>query len=226
MPDTGALLGRTPLFAGLPPADLAAIAGRLREDRFLADATIFREGDEAARFWLVGDGQVKIVKHGEAGREIAIEVISPGEVFGAATLLMTEQPAGAQALSDVTTLSLPVDEYRRLLLAYPAVAVRVIEMLGSRLLGTIRMRIVVGERVERRIAHILLKLAGKCGEPTDEGVRITISLSRQDIAELADTTTESAIRVLSRFNRDGWVKTLPGGYVVLLDRDALRQLAE
>ena len=224
MPSNADVLGQVPLFRDLGRSELAVILPRFREDRFDRDAYIFHETDPAARFWVVKDGQVKIVKHGEGGKEMVIEVIPPGEVFGGAAMLMSQQPATAQALSDAATLSLSVDEYRRLLRDYPAVGVRVIEMLGDRLLGVIRMRMMISERVERRIAHILLKLASKFGQETEAGWMIATSLSRQDIAELADTTIETAIRVMSVFRKQGLVKTLSGGYVVILDREALRQI--
>lgn len=224
MPSNADVLGRVPLFRDLNHNELAIIVPRFRGDRFERDAYIFHETDPAARFWVVKDGQVKIVKHGEGGKEIVIEVIPPGEVFGGAAMLMSHQPATAQALSDAATLSLSVDDYRRLLRDYPAVGVRVIEMLGDRLLGVIRMRMMIGERVERRIAHILLKLASKFGQETEAGWMIATSLSRQDIAELADTTIETAIRVMSAFRKQGLVKTLSGGYVVIVDREALRQI--
>jgi CRP-like cAMP-binding protein len=225
MSSNAEVLAQVPLLRDLTPSELAALAPRFREDHFERGAYIFREGDPALRFWAVKDGQVKIVKYGEGGKEIVIEVIPPGEVFGSAAMLMAVQPATAQALSAAATLSLAVDEYRRLLRDYPAVGVRVIEMLGERLLGVIRMRMMISERVERRIAHILLKMASKCGTQTKAGLTIGLSLSRQDIAELADTTTETAIRVMSRFSKEGWVKTLPGGYVVILSQEALERIS-
>ena len=218
------VLAYVPLFAGVNRSDLAAIASRFRADRFARDACIFREGDPASRFWIVGDGQVKIVKYNEGGKEIIIEVISPGEVFGSATMLMSHQPATAQALSEATTLSLSLHEYKLLLHDYPAVGVHVIEMLGERLRGVIGMRMMISERVERRIAHILLKIASKCGTETEAGWTIGMSLSRHDIAEIADTTTETAIRVMSKFSKANWIKTLPGGYVVILEPDTLQRL--
>jgi len=221
---TAEILAQIPLFRDLSSADLTAIASRFGEDRFKRDDFIFHEGDPAARFWVVKDGQVKIVKYGEPGKEIVIEVIPPGEVFGGATMLMPRQPATAQALSDATTLSLAVDEYKRLLRDYPAVAVRVVEILGDRLLGVIQMRAMASERTERRVAHILLKLASKFGEDTAEGCLIRTRLSRQDIAELSDTTLETAIRIMSKFRSQGLVKTLRGGYIVITDREALRRL--
>jgi CRP-like cAMP-binding protein len=218
-------LARVPLFQCLSPTQLEAVAARFREDRFARDHLIFNEGETSARFWVVSEGQVKIVKYGESGKEIVVEVISPGEVFGGATMLIPRQPATAMALSDVAVLSLPVDDYKQLLREHPVVAVQVIETLGERMQGFIRMRAMAGERVERRIAHILLKLAHKFGEKTEAGWVIRAGLTRQDIAELADTTVETAIRVMSRLRKEGVVRTLRGGYVVILDRRALQDLA-
>ncbi len=223
--NTTDILAQVPLFADLGRSELQAIAERFREDHFERDATLFYEADPAARFWLVKEGQVKIVTYADGGKEIVIEVIPPGEIFGGGVMLMPHQPATAQALTELVTLSLSVDEYRHLLREYPAIAVRIIEMLGDRLLGIIRMRAIASERVERRIAHILLKLASKCGEETPAGWAIPLSLARQDTAELADTTTETAIRVMSRFRRQGLAKTLRGGYVVITDREALAQVS-
>ena len=76
------------------------------------------------------------------------------------------------------------------------------------------------------IAHILLKLASKFGEESPEGRVIRTSLTRQDIADLADTTTETAIRVMSRFSKDGIVRTLRGGYVLIVDQPALERIGD
>lgn len=227
MPSTAETLSRVQLFASLGPADFMAVAARFREDRFERDSTIFHEGDPAARFWVVKEGQVKIVKYGEGGREIVIEVIPPSDVFGGATMLMSANPATAKALSDVATLSLSVDEYKKLLHDYPDVAVCVIQQVGARMRGVIQGRAMAGERVERRIGHMLLKLADKFGEETrGDGRLIGVSLTRQDIADLADTTVETAIRVMSRFSKAGVVKTLRGGYVMILNREELHRIAD
>lgn len=218
-------LAHVPLFHDLSPTEIANAAAHFRGDHFRRDEYLFHEGDVAARFWVVREGQVKIVKHGEGGKEIVIEVIPPGEMFGGAAMLMPRQPATAQAMSDVETLSLSVEEYKLLLRQFPAVAVRVIEMLGERLLGVIRMRAMATERVERRVAHVLLKLASKFGEPHTDGMAIAASLTRQDIAELADTTVETSIRVMSRLSKEGIVQTLSGGIVVIKDEPALRHIA-
>ncbi|HRE25053.1 MAG TPA: helix-turn-helix domain-containing protein, partial [Anaerolineales bacterium] len=80
--------------------------------------------------------------------------------------------------------------------------------------------------VERRLAFVLLKIAGQFSEPIEDGRRITLSLTRQDIASFSGTTLETAIRTLSRFKNESLVRTERGGHIVLLDEKRLRELAQ
>lgn len=220
------LLAQVALFRDLTLAQLTAITPWFRLDTFQANEPIFHEGDEANRFWVVREGEVKIVRYALGGREVVIEVIPAGEVFGGSVLLMPIHPATAVALSRTATLSLSIEQYHNLLNEYGAVGVRVIEILGERLLSVIHMRTLAADRVERRMAHILLKMASKSGVKTPEGIKINLSLTRQDLADLADTTLETAIRTMSVFRKNGLVRTLRGGYVVILDENRLRQRRE
>ena len=84
-----------------------------------------------------------------------------------------------------------------------------------------------GGRVETRFAHLFLKLADKAGRAGPEGIAIQMALSRQDLADLTGTTIETCIRIMSRWSKEGLVRTERNGFVVL-DRAALerRALAE
>lgn len=225
-PDVIDLLRRLPLFADLPEGELQALAAECRVDRFEADAIIFRQAEACDRFWILQDGRVKIVRHEEDGREAILEIIPPGEVFGGAAIFLSEQPATAQALTAVETISLPTHRYVQFLRDHPPVALKLIRMLGMRLHSLMEMNILTGERVERRLAHILLKLASRSGRADAEGTLITIPFSRQDLADMCGTTLETTIRIVSRFRAGGLLKTRRGGYIVLLDEARLRELAK
>ncbi len=210
------LLAQLPLLAGLPAHDLAELAAQARLDHFEPEATIFNQGDPCDRFWLVGSGQVKIVHLAEDGREVILEVISPGETFGGTALFMPEHPAAARAMTAVETVSVPREAYARLMSSHPQVAQRLVRMLGERLQSLMAMQVLAGERVERRLAHILLKLADRAGRAEPDGaVLITVPLTRQDLADMAGTTLETAIRTMSRFRAQGWVETRRGGYILI-----------
>jgi CRP/FNR family transcriptional regulator len=82
------------------------------------------------------------------------------------------------------------------------------------------------EKVERRVARVLLRMANTSGERLEGGaVRITIALSRQDIADMAGTVIETAIRAMSKFQKQGYVETREGR-IVLLEPHQLVTIAE
>jgi CRP-like cAMP-binding protein len=219
------ILRQVPLFTSLTDDQIAAVAGWFRMASFDQDALIFLEGDPADRLWVVSVGQVKIVKHTSDGQENLLEVIMPGEMFGGAGLLLPVHPATAVAMTPTTALSIEREPYLRLIRQYPDIALRIIYLLGERLQAAMKMRALAVERVDVRLANILLKLCDKAGEATPEGMRINLPLSRQDLADMAGTTIETAIRVMSRFRKDGLVHTEPGGYIVVLDRERLQVLS-
>ncbi len=219
------LLQRIPLFASLTADQIASFADRFRLEAFAADTFIFLEGDPADRLWVVQDGQVKIIKHSADGQETILEVILPGEMFGGAGILFPVHPATAVAMTETTTLSLERESYLQLARQFPDIALRIIAILGERLRAAMKMRALSTDRVDIRVAHILLKLCDKVGEPTDRGVKIDLPLSRQDLADMTGTTIETAIRIMSRFRKAGLARTEAGGYIVVTDLDRLRALS-
>ncbi len=219
------LLRQVSLFAALSDDQIAAMADRFRADHFALDTFIFLEGDEADRLWVIRDGQVKIVKYNAEGQENILEVILPGEMFGGAGILFPQHPATAVAMTETTTLSISRPEYLQLVRQYPDIALRIITILGERLRAAMHMRALSTERVDTRLAHILLKLCNKVGEQTDQGVKINLPLSRQDLADMTGTTIETAIRIMSKFRKEGLVFTEPGGYIVVTDCERMRQLS-
>lgn len=220
------LLRRLPLLADVPEADLAALAHLTRVDHFAREAVIFYQANPCDRVWLVRAGRVKIVHHEEDGREMILEMISPGEPFGGAVLFLPLHPATAKAMEDVETVSFSSAVYAQFLATHPTTALKLIRILGKRLHSMMSVQVLTGERVERRMAHLLLKMADRCGRPEAGGVLITLSLSRQDLADMAGTTLETAIRTMSRFRAQGWVETRRGGYLFLTDLDKLREQAQ
>jgi CRP/FNR family transcriptional regulator len=188
--------------------------------------TIFSQGERAERVWIVRQGQVKIVHHDEDGREIILELIPPGEVFGGGTIFLPKQPATARAMTPAEVVSFPTEVYEEFLIRFPKLMLRLIRMLGQRLYGMKEANIMTGERVERRLANILLKLARRSGTKREDGILITIPLSRQDLADMCGTTLETTIRTMSKLSKQKVVKTLQGGYVLILNETELRELAK
>jgi len=220
-------LQETPILASLSQRDWEKVKHLFVEKRFGKDDYIFFEGDPFSWLGVVLEGRVKMIKHSENGKDVVLDLIAPGEMLGELAAFNGEPyPATAQAMEPTVVASIHRDDYLRLLKQYPALALRVIEELGRRLREAQEMiKSMAVERVERRIARILLKLAATTGSSSEEGIVIELSLSRQDIAEMVGTTVETAIRTMSKFGKKGLVQT-KRGRVIILDPHQLVRIAE
>ena len=89
---------------------------------------------------------------------------------------------------------------------------------------TNRMVELSGGKLEPRFARMFLKMADESGRPSPEGIVIPVHLSRQDLADLSGTTIETSIRIMSRWGKEGLVRTDRNGFVIL-DKPALEALA-
>jgi CRP/FNR family transcriptional regulator, nitrogen oxide reductase regulator len=222
------LLAHSPLFAPLDGEEQRALTSLAIRRKFDEGAYLFFEGDPAEWLIMVAEGRVKMIKHSESGRETILATFGPGQIVGEVGVLIGEAyPATAQALEATLTLSVPRARYAQIVRTNPDLAWALIAELGRRLLHaheTIRSMAV--EKVDRRVARVLLRMASAAGERLEGGaVRLTVRLSRQDIADMAGTVVETAIRTLSRFQREGLVET-SDGYLVLLRPHQLVAIAE
>jgi len=226
-----ALLARSSLFAPLSDTERAGLVRQMVRQRHEKDDYLFFEGDRAEWLVFVAEGRVKMIKHSESGRETILTTFGPGEIVGEVGVLVGElYPATAQALEPTLTLSLRRDEYVTLIHTHPDLAWALIAELGQRLQHAHELiRSMAVEKVERRVARVLLRMAHTAGERLDGeppgAVRITLPLSRQDIADMAGTVLETAIRTLSKFHKQGLIDTWEG-HIVLLQPHQLVTIAE
>jgi CRP-like cAMP-binding protein len=186
--------------------------------------TIFHEGEPADRIYFVVLGSVKIVK-AAGSRDVILEILGAGEPVGAvAAFEQRPYPATAIAVEPTSILSIPEREFFQLLEARPEIT--------RRLLGGVTMRLIMLNKrladmtgsVESRAARLFRTLAERGGEKRDDGMFIPLALSRQEIADLLGTTIETAIRLMSRWQKEGLVITLPDGFLIA-DADALKRAA-
>jgi CRP-like cAMP-binding protein len=222
------VLGNSALFAALTAEKQAALERQMVRRRHEKDDYLFFEGDPAEWLVFVAEGRVKMIKHSESGRETILTTFGPGQVVGEVGVLAGEAyPATAQVLEPAVTLSLRREAYAALVREHADLGWALIEELGRRLQQAHeKIRSLAVEKVERRVARLLLRLANTAGERLDGGaVRITVSLTRQDIADMAGTVVETAIRTMSKFQKQGWLETQEG-YIVLLQPHALVSVAE
>lgn len=220
------ILKQAPFFSGLQETDIALINKQFREYGYQSGEPIYFSGEKAANLYLVASGQVKLLQHTTSGQDVLLDILKPGDYFGSLTAVADElYSETAQAHTAVCVLRINAESFRTLLQQYPPVALKVIDITARRLLETQEtVRRLSTDAVDRRIAAILLKLAYKVGEITGEGILIQMPLSRDDLAQMAGTTTETTSRVISQFQKEGLVRS-GRQWVAIVDISGLEKIA-
>ena len=202
-----------PLFSCLKPAERESLRPLVLIRSYEEDETIFREGDPALMFHFILGGKVKVVKAAPNGGEILLEIFGPGDPVGAvAAYEERDFPATAIALEASSLLSVPRHELFALLASNPVLARGLLLGLTRRMIELTRRLSERSSRVEYRIARLFLTLADRTGRPDGTGIRIPVALSRQEVADMVGTTQETAIRIMSRWGKDGVLLSEDGGF--------------
>lgn len=195
------------LFQGLPGSALATVASVARLRRLAKDQRIFSQGDEGVRAHAVIEGAVRIAQSGSDGAQVIIRFIGPGEMFGTVALFTDGRyPADAITLSETLEASWSEAELQDLMTRFPLIAINVIRIIGRRLQEVQeRVREFATQSAERRVAHAVLRLARQAGNSTTDGTAISFPLRRKDVADIAGTTLHTASRVLTAWEKAGFL---------------------
>jgi len=225
--DLEALLRITALFRRVGADDRARVAQVSRAAIFHRGDKIFDEGDPSDDLLLIARGRVKVFKTTAAGKDVILEIFGPGDPLGAvAAYEGRPYPASAVALEDTTCVLVPRRALFDLLEQYPSLVRGLLVGLTQRLVElTNRIAHLTGGRVEPRFARLFLKMADDIGRVERDGLFIPMALSRQELADLAGTTIETCIRIMSRWGKQSIVATEKDGFR-LLDRKALETIAQ
>ncbi len=192
--------------------------GRVARERTYAKGeTVFRAGDPADAVCIVKEGRVHLMKFLDSGQASTTCVMTPGEPFCCLPALDRKPyPVDAIAAVDSVVVRIPTSAFHELLSKNPSFLQDTLCLFCDRLRQVEDRSCMMYESVERRLAQALLTLSHKFGT--------TIPLTKQELAELASTTVETTIRVLSHLKQQG-ILTSHRGSTTIVNADKLRHLA-
>ena len=220
-------VSRIPLLSILSAAERERVLSELTEAQYGKGDQIFRQGDPTEFFHIVTEGTVKCVKSTPDGKECTLKMLMPGDLFccDAAAFEGGTHPGTAQPMGDVRVLRMSKQSYFAMLRQSPDAALEVIRYLGNRLAeAQEKAKVLALDRADQRLAALLADLAVRNGIPEPTGIRLPMRLTRQDMANMVGTTTETAIRIMSRFKRQRLVSGT-ANRLLIRDLDRLKKLA-
>ena len=215
MKDRNEALRGIPLFRNLDEKDLADSAGLLIDRKFPRDAVIFEDGSLGDYMYLIQEGQVKITKMSEDGREKILEILGPGDFFGEMALLDREpRSASVKTTTPCVLLALSRQDFLGLLKQNHELTLELIRELARRLRETDeQIRGLSFERVESRARRLLARLAKeKIATRTDR--MATSPITHQQLADLVGTSRETITRVVKELKDEGWLEQEGKRYLI------------
>jgi CRP/FNR family transcriptional regulator len=204
-----ATLSKSKIFSAIKTEELIKISPLFEKVDFKNGEYIFMEDEPSEWLYIVSKRRVKIFRHTLSGKDVILEIKSPGEIFCCATVLDNKPyPESAQSKGAASAIRIRRRDLLKLIDIYPVLKVGIANYLNEKLTDAYEMfQNISTEIVERRIAAILLKLSEKAGIENVDYKKIDFPLTRKEIADMVGTTTETCIRTMSNFQKQGMVKS-------------------
>lgn len=215
-------------FSDLLPDDMSELSGQKISTTYKKGQTIFYEGMKPTGIYCLHKGKIKITKRGIDGKEQIVRFVLEGGLLGIRALMGgIKYSASATTLEESIVCYIDKKTFFRITTKYPDISHCVMTLLCTLLeQAEAKMTSLAQKPVRERLAEGLLLLdelfnqEGMCHLPGDH----SISLTREDLANIVGTATETVIRLLSEFKDEKLVET-NGRKIILLDKEGLKKTA-
>ena len=186
---------------------------------------IFEEGENVNGIFCVKDGGCKMTKLSPNGKDQIVKLVKKGELLGQRSMI-SDEPVNlsAVALEDMEVCFIPKTEVMEFFTENNKFSLNMMRAVcGDLKEADDHMVSMAQKNVKARLAETLLYLEETFGTKPDGSLHI--QLSREELAGLIGTATESCIRLLSELNKAGYI-SITGKHITLLDKAKLKRIAE
>ncbi|MFZ9001551.1 MAG: Crp/Fnr family transcriptional regulator [Bacteriovoracaceae bacterium] len=214
------------IFCNLSGPDLAELSDHKVENTYKKGQNLFIEGNPTYGLYCISKGNIKISRMGENGKESIVRIATDGDVIGHRSIFSESNfSATATAMEDTHVCFLDKKYIVDLVREKPEVASRLIEKL-SRDLGASERKVASfsSKNVREKLAELLLLLQESHGHKEENRTKIDLKLTREEMASLIGTATETLIRVLSEFKEDDLIEQ-SGKSLFIKNNDELMRIA-
>lgn len=195
------------LFKGMSKEEMEQMAKRVVEKSFRKKELVYLPGEPGNHVYFLKKGVVKISKVTKDGHELTLALLKPGEIFGELEAMGEGTRDGqAEAHSDVLICVLNKNDLMNMLKMKPGLGIRLSKLIGFRR-HTIESRLenLVFRSIPEKLASILLELLEQFGEESPEGIKINLSLTHQDLANLIGASRPTVSETLIDFKNEGLI---------------------
>ncbi len=222
--DTQSLLAYIDLFQGLTPDELVRVGERAHRRLAPAGTDIITAEQPGEVVYLILRGTVKIHMRQMDGRDVILAILGPGDTVGEMSLIDSAgRSASAVTLENSLLLWMDSQSFQLCLSEFPQVSQNLVRILSARVrLANELIQALATLDVNGRVARQLLAFAEKYGQENDAGdVRIPISLTQSDIADLVGASRKRVNQAIALFKGQDLVSISTSGRITVRDRNVL-----
>lgn len=215
------------LFSDLPREDLDILSQHKTCIRYKKGQTLFYEGTRPMGLFCINSGKVKVYKISSEGKEQILKLAKPGDFLGYRALISEEfYNSSATVIEEGAMCYVPKSDFLEILQKNPAFFRKMAKRVAHEL-GMMEQKLVTiaQKSVRERLAATLIMLKETYGMEGEESDLIDIALSREDLANIIGTATETVIRLLSDFKTQKLI-SLQGKKIKVLDHKGLIREAD
>jgi CRP/FNR family transcriptional regulator len=215
------------LFADLPREDLDTLSQHKTCIRYKKGQTLFYEGTRPMGLFCINSGKVKVYKISSEGKEQILKLAKPGDFLGYRALISEEfYNSSATVIEEGAMCYVPKSDFLEILQKNPTFFRKMAKRVAHELGLMEQMLVTIAQKsVRERLAATLIMLKETYGMEGDESDLIDIALSREDLANIIGTATETVIRLLSDFKTQKLI-SLQGKKIKVLDHKGLIREAD
>ncbi len=185
---------------------------------------LYNEGNRISGFFCINSGIIKVFKTGVDGKEQIIRFARKGEIIAYRSVLSNETACtSAKVIEDSQVCFIPSELLIQFVKTNPAFSFEIVKLTCHELAeANSYITDIAQKTVRERVAEVLIQLVKDFG--LDEQKFLRISLTREELANIVGTATESVIRLLSEFKSDKLIE-LSGRKIRILDLKGLEKIS-
>jgi CRP/FNR family transcriptional regulator/CRP/FNR family cyclic AMP-dependent transcriptional regulator len=222
--DPAVALRKSALFRDLPGDTLQRLVAIAQRRSYRRGELIVRQGDPGDTFFVITDGEVKVLVGAQTGDQAMVAIFGPGDCFGELSLIDGEpRSASVEAIDHVETIILWRRDFMDFVDANPQFMKRLLMTLANRIRHTSELAADLAFLdIAGRLAKTLLDLARDHGRQVDGATEIELPMTQTDLAAMVGATRESVNKLLSWFEERGGIER-HGRQITVVDPELLRQ---